>query len=53
MPKAINGRQIIKVDIDDQTTAAFENEVTYFTQEQDESLYTQKLDLLKTYLTQM
>ena len=52
MPNPINGRQIIKVEIHgEETTAAIESEVTYFTQEQDENLYSQKLDLLKSYLT--
>ena len=52
-PMPVNGRQIIRVDIQEQTTAAFDSDVTYFTQEKDENLYAQKLDLLKAYLTQM
>jgi len=48
------GREIIKVDIPYWQSNSIESDpVAYFTQERDENLYAQKIDLLKTYLTQM
>lgn len=42
MPMPINGRQIVKVEMQG---------ASYFTEEQDVNLYVLKLELLKTYLT--